>query len=148
MTTDIQKIIDSAKLVSEVRVEGEIDLEMPKSTSFYVGKNFSKSLITITKPNITLDFSDAIVRMNITEPLDTDLNIFFVSSMAKSVEIKNLKLYVYLNIPATARQIVGLYLSKYYVDLRVFRFSSRIPHPILYFAFLYIAIIFFVALQR
>lgn len=117
MTTDIQKIIDSAKLVSEVRVEGEIDLEMPKSTSFYVGKNFSKSLITITKPNITLDFSDAIVRMNITEPLDTDLNIFFVSSMAKSVEIKNLKLYVYLNIPATARQIVGLYNTAYSLKL-------------------------------
>lgn len=117
MTTDIQKIIDSAKLVSEVRVEGEIDLEMPKSTSFYVGKNFSKSLITITKPNITLDLSDAIVRMNITEPLDTDLNIFFVSSMAKSVEIKNLKLYVYLNIPATARQIVGLYNTAYSLKL-------------------------------
>ena len=106
----LQQIIDSAELFSEVRFEGEINLELPKSTSFYVGKNFSKSLVTITKPNITLDFSDAIVRVDIAEPLDTDLNIFFVSSMAKNVEIKNLKLYVYLNIPATARQIVGIYI--------------------------------------
>lgn len=113
----LQQIIDSAKLFSEVRFEGEINLELPKSTSFYVGKNFSKSLVTITKPNITLDFSDAIVRVDIAEPLDTDLNIFFVSSMAKNVEIKNLKLYVYLNIPATARQIVGIYNTAYGLKL-------------------------------
>lgn len=113
----LQQIIDSAKLFSEVRFEGEINLELPKSTSFYVGKNFSKSLVTITKPNITLDFSDAIVRVDIAEPLDTDLNIFFVSSMAKNVEIKNLKLYVYLNIPATARLIVGIYNTAYGLKL-------------------------------
>ena len=113
----LQQIIDSAKLFSEVRFEGEINLELPKSTSFYVGKNFSKSLVNITKPNITLDFSDAIVRVDIAEPLDTDLNIFFVSSMAKNVEIKNLKLYVYLNIPATARQIVGIYNTAYGLKL-------------------------------
>lgn len=113
----LQQIIDSAELFSEVRFEGEINLELPKSTSFYVGKNFSKSLVTITKPNITLDFSDAIVRVDIAEPLDTDLNIFFVSSMAKNVEIKNLKLYVYLNIPATARQIVGIYNTAYGLKL-------------------------------
>ena len=117
MTTDIQQVIDTAKLFSEVRFEGEINLELPKSACFYVGKNFSKSLVTITKPNITLDFSDAIVRVNITEPLDTDLNIFFVSSMAKNVEIKNLKLFVYLNIPVTSRQIVGIYNTAYGLKL-------------------------------
>ena len=117
MTTEIRQIVDSAKLFSEVRFEGEINLELPKSTSFYVGKNFSKSLVTITKPNITLDFSDAIVRVNITDPLDTDLNIFFVSSMAKNVEIKNLKLYVHLNIPTTTRQIVGIYNTAYGLKL-------------------------------
>lgn len=117
MATDIQQVIDSARLFSEIRFEGEINLELPKSTSFYVGKNFSKSLVNITKPNITLDFADAIVRVNITEPLDTDLNIFFVSSMAKNVEIKNLKLYVYLNIPATTRQIVGIYNTAYGLKL-------------------------------
>ena len=67
----IQQMIDSAKLFSEVRFEGELDLELPKSSCFYVGKNFSKSLVTITKPNITLDFSDAVVRTHITDPLDT-----------------------------------------------------------------------------
>lgn len=117
MAIDIQQLIDSAKLFSEVRFAGEINLELPKSACFYVGKNFSKSLVTITKPNITLDFSDAIVRVDIAEPLDTDLNIFFVSSMAKNVEIKNLKLYVYLNIPATARQIVGIYNTAYGLKL-------------------------------
>ena len=117
MAIDIQQLIDSAKLFSEVRFAGEINLELPKSACFYVGKNFSKSLVTITKPNITLDFSDAIVRVDIAEPLDTDLNIFFVSSMAKNLEIKNLKLYVYLNIPATARQIVGIYNTAYGLKL-------------------------------
>ena len=82
----LQQVIDAAKLFSEVRFEGEINLELSKSTSFYVGKNFTKSLVTITKPNITLDFSNAIVRVNIMDSLDTDLNIFFVSSMAKNVE--------------------------------------------------------------
>ena len=85
---EIQQTIDSAKLFGEVNFEGDINLELPKSTSFYVGKNFSKSLVTISKPNITLDFSDAVVRVNITDPVDADLNIFFVSSMAKNVEIK------------------------------------------------------------
>ena len=113
----IQQMIDSAKLFSEVRFEGELDLELPKSSCFYVGKNFSKSLVTITKPNITLDFSDAVVRTHITDPLDTDLNIFFVSSMAKNVEIKNLKLYVYMNFPATRRQIVGIYNTAYGLKL-------------------------------
>ena len=117
MTTAIQQVIDSATLFSEVRFEGEINLELPKSTSFYVGKNFSKSLLNITKPNLILNFAEAIVRVNITDPLDTDLNIFFVSSMAKNVEIKNLKLYVYLNIPATTRQIVGIYNTAYGLKL-------------------------------
>lgn len=113
----IQQMIDSAKLFSEVKFEGEIDLELPKGASFYVGKSFSKSLVTITKPNIALDFSDAIVRVHIADPLDTDLNIFFVSSMAKNVEIRNLKLYVYMNFPATSRQIVGLYNTAYGLKL-------------------------------
>ena len=117
MTADIQQLIDSEKLFSEVRFEDEINLELPKSASFYVGKNFSKSLINITKPNITLNFADSIVRVHITDPLDTDLNIFFVSSMAKNVEIKNLKLHVYLNIPATIRQIVGIYNTAYGLKL-------------------------------
>ncbi len=114
---EIQQTIDSAKLFGEVNFEGDINLELPKSTSFYVGKNFSKSLVTISKPNITLDFSDAVVRVNITDPVDADLNIFFVSSMAKNVEIKNLKLCVYLNIPVTARQIVGIYNTAYGLKL-------------------------------
>lgn len=114
---EIQQTIDSAKLFGEVNFEGDINLELPKSTSFYVGKNFSKSLVTISKPNITLDFSDAVVRVNITDPLDADLNLFFVSSMAKNVEIKNLKLCVYLNIPITARQIVGIYNTAYGLKL-------------------------------
>ena len=114
---EIQQVIDSARLFREVRFEGEINLELPKSTSFYVGKNFSKSLVAITKPNITLDFTDAIVRVNLTDPLDTNLNIFFVSSMAKNVEIKNLKLHVYLNIPVTSRQIVGIYNTAYGLKL-------------------------------
>ena len=114
---EIQQTIDSAKLFGEVNFEGDINLGLPKSTSFYVGKNFSKSLVTISKPNITLDFSDAVVRVNITDPLDADLNIFFVSSMAKNVEIKNLKLCVYLNIPVTARQIVGIYNTAYGLKL-------------------------------
>lgn len=115
--TDIHQLIDSAKIFSEVRFEGEINLGLPKSTSFYVGKNFSKSLVTITKPNITLDFADAIVRVNIMDPMDTDLNIFFISSMAKNVEIKNLKLFVYLSIPVTNRQIVGIYNTAYGLKL-------------------------------
>lgn len=114
---EIQQTIDSAKLFGEVNFEGDINLELPKSTSFYVGKNFSKSLVTISKPNITLDFSGAVVRVNITDPLDADLNIFFVSSMAKNVEIKNLKLCVYLNIHVTARQIVGIYNTAYGLKL-------------------------------
>lgn len=114
---EIQQVIDSARLFREVRFEGEINLELPKSTSFYVGKNFSKSLVAITKPNITLDFTDAIVRVHLTDPLDTNLNIFFVSSMAKNVEIKNLKLHVYLNIPVTSRQIVGIYNTAYGLKL-------------------------------
>ena len=114
---EIQQTIDSAKLFGEVNFEGDINLELPKSTSFYVGKNFSKSLVTISKPNITLDFSDAVVRVNITDPVDADLNIFFVSSMAKNVEIKNLKLCVYLNIPVPARQIVGIYNTAYGLKL-------------------------------
>ena len=106
---EIQQLIDTAKPFSHVGFEGEINLELPKSASFYVGKNFSKNLVMITKPNITMDFSNAIVRVNITDSLDSDLNIFFISSMAKNVEIKNLKLYVYLNIPVTIRKIVGIY---------------------------------------
>lgn len=113
----IQQMIDEARLFSVVKFENEINLDLPKSSFFYVGKKFSKSLVTITKPNIVLDFSNAIVRVYITDPLDTDLNIFFVSSMAKNVEIKNLKLYVYLNIPATARQIVGIYNTAYGLKL-------------------------------
>lgn len=68
----IQQMLDTAKLFGEIKFEGEINLELPKSTSFYVGKNFSKSLVNITKPNITLDFSEAIVRVQLTDPLDTD----------------------------------------------------------------------------
>ena len=117
METSLQQMIDTAKLFGEIRLDGEINLELPKSTYFYVGKNFSKSLITITKPNISLDFANAPVRINITDALDTDLNIFFVSSMAKNVQIKNLKMFVYLNIPVNNRQIVGIYNTAYGLKL-------------------------------
>lgn len=113
----LQKVIDSAEIFSEVKLDGEINLEMPQSTCFYVGKNFSKSLITITKPNISLDFANSAVRIDIMNPLDTDLNIFFVSSMAKNVQIKNLKMFVYLNSPESSRQVVGIYNTAYGLKL-------------------------------
>lgn len=117
MEEQIQKIIDEAKLFSEIKLKGEINLELPKNTSFYVGKNFSKNLITITKPHVLLNFADAIIRVNITDPLDTDLNIIFISSMAKNVEIKNLKIFVYINCPVNSRQIVGIYNTAFGLKL-------------------------------
>lgn len=113
----LQQVIDSAELFREVKLDGEINLEIPQSTCFYVGKNFSKSLITITKPNISLDFANSAVRIDIMNPLDTDLNIFFVSSMAKNVQIKNLKMFVYLNSPESSRQVVGIYNTAYGLKL-------------------------------
>ena len=117
MNKNLQKEIDKAKIFSEVKLAGEIDLELPKSASFYVGNNFSKSLVTVTKQNITLDFSEAIVRARVTDSLDTDLNIFFVSSMAKNVEIKHLKMFIYLESAVTGRQIVGIYNTSYGLKL-------------------------------
>ena len=117
MEVQLQKIINSTKMFNEMKIDGEIELQLPQSTCFYVGKNFSKNIVTITKPNISLDFANAPVRVNITEVPDTDVNIFFVSSMAKNVQIKNLKMFVYLNYPANISKVVGIYNTAYGVKL-------------------------------
>lgn len=108
MENVIQQMVDEAGIFSESKAEGEIVLSLPKSNSLYVGKNFSRGLVTIAKPNITLDFSNAVVRVDLDQPLDADINIFLVSGMAREVEIKNLKLYVYYRGPGCSRRIVGI----------------------------------------
>ena len=117
MEAQLQKIVDSAKMFGETKLEGEFELELPQSTCFYVGKSFSQSMVTIKKPNISLDFASALVRVNITEAPNTDINIFFVSSMAKNVQIKNLKMLVYLNYPINLHKVVGIYNTAYGVKL-------------------------------
>lgn len=84
MERQLQQMIDTAKLFSEVKLAGEINLELPKSTCFYIRKNFSES------------------------------------RMAKNVEIKNLKLFVYINNPVNNRQVVGLYNTAYGLKFNMF----------------------------
>ena len=42
MEVQLQKIINSTKMFNEMKIDGEIELQLPQSTCFYVGKNFSR----------------------------------------------------------------------------------------------------------
>lgn len=117
MEQTLQEKINSAGMYETVRLKGEIRLGVSESKCFYVGKSFAKSLIEITKPNLILDGSDAVVRLELEEEPGTDLNVFFVSSMAKNVQMNNLNLQIHLNFPGTVRQIVGIYNTAYGLKL-------------------------------
>lgn len=117
MEQELQEKINAVGMYETVRLKGEIRLEGTENRCFYVGKSFAKSLIEITKPNIILDGSDAVVRLELTEEPGTDLNVFFVSSLAKNVQINNLNLQVYLNFPGSVRQIVGIYNTAFGLKL-------------------------------
>ena len=99
MNKELQKLLDNSNVFSELKLHGEIVLNLPQSKNYYVGKSFSKNLLTLSKPNIVIDGTDAVIRVDIDEIPDANLNIFLISGMASNIEIKNLRMYVYVNCP-------------------------------------------------
>lgn len=117
MENQLQSLIDGAKAFGVVRPTGEFRLELPKSANFFVGRNFAQNVIRIDKPELVLDFTDAVLRLDVEEPLGSDINVIFLAGMAKHVRIINLKLYVYCKCPATVRKITGIYNTAFGVKL-------------------------------
>ena len=117
MNKELQKLLDNSNVFSELKLHGEIVLNLPQSKNYYVGKSFSKNLLTLSKPNIVIDGTDAVIRVDIDEIPDANLNIFLISGMASNIEIKNLRMYVYVNCPENAHQITGIFNMAYGVRL-------------------------------
>jgi predicted transposase YbfD/YdcC len=57
-------------------------------SSFIVGKNYSKNIVTVKKPNITIDGSGAKIIFETDEEINTDTNLFFIANTAKNVVLK------------------------------------------------------------
>ena len=91
MNEAIKRLIEETPSYGEVKLNGEIRLKVPEKSSFVMGKSFSQSLISVTKPEVTIDGANCAVFLEIDTPIITDLNVIYISSAAKNTVIKNKK---------------------------------------------------------
>ena len=117
MNEAIKRLIEETPSYGEVKLNGEIRLKVPEKSSFVMGKSFSQSLISVTKPEVTIDGANCAVFLEIDTPIITDLNVIYISSAAKNTVIKNLKIFVHSKVPESVRRIVGIYNLAYGVKI-------------------------------
>jgi regulator of extracellular matrix RemA (YlzA/DUF370 family) len=126
----LESLINSANEFDEIKLEGEIRLSLSKSNTFVVGKNYSKNIVTITKPNITIDGSGAKIIFEAEENIDTDVNVFFLTGTAKNVQLKNINIECILKAKPTGRQVSAICNTAYGLKVNNSRITMRSDNQI------------------
>ncbi len=108
MENALQNQLDNVKSFSEFKPKDEFNINLDFDGKIYLGNNYYYNLINVWQPDVILNFANAPVRVDITNPVKNDVNIFYISHKAKNVVIENLKLYVYLNCPINFNKITAI----------------------------------------
>lgn len=102
MKKNLEERLNDESAPRLVRLNGKIRLDFEKSKGFAVGRNAIKGLIPITRPNITIDGSNAVLEVHIKDCLDSDTALFHLKPSAENVSFCNLTLSVILENPTAS----------------------------------------------
>ena len=97
----LEELIAGAEEYGVVQLRGDYRLQIGQSLHFVVGKSYAKNLVTVTRPNVTVDGSGSRIVLETGERIDSDLNLFCLSKSAHHVTLRNLTIQVLLDSPAS-----------------------------------------------
>lgn len=113
MTKELEQRINDENGALEVRLHGRYEWEEGSGNSFCIGKSFVKGAISIKRPNVIIDGSDAEIIVNITDTAG-DWSLFFVQPKAWNVVLKNLKIRINAKIiEHCTRMLCAVYNTAY-----------------------------------
>ncbi len=118
METELEKLINSAESPKEIKLAGTIRLDVSKSQSFTIGRNFVKGIVAVMKPNIVIDGSNGEIEAEIEDCTNSDWALFFVHPSARDVTLKNLTIRVRVNnTQHTTRLFAAIYNTAFGLKL-------------------------------
>lgn len=125
MQTELEKTINADGGGNEVKLHGKIKLGVDKSGSFTVGKLCVKGIITVTRPGVVIDGSDAEIEVDINDCTTSDWSLFFIHPAARNVRFRNLSVKVRINNPVhSARIFAVIYNTSYGLSIEGCRIEA------------------------
>lgn len=108
MQKEIEQQINDVTGGNEVKLHGKIKLTVDKSGSFTVGRLCVKGIITVMRPGVIIDGSDAEIEVQVGDCTTSDWSLFFIHPQARNVRFRNLNVRVRIENPAHSTRMFAL----------------------------------------
>ena len=115
---ELQKQINDVEGPLEIKPEGEIRLRPQTENKTYIGRQYVKGYICIEKSGITINGSNAHIRVDIDNCTNGDHCLFYISPKARNIKISDLNLEIYINNPRnSSRFFAAIYNTAFGLQL-------------------------------
>lgn len=119
MENELENQINCQSEKRAIHLSGAIKLNKDKGRSFLVGKNCVKGIISVTRPDIVIDGSDAEIEVDVEDCTENDWSLFYFKQSARNVILKNVNIFVHIKNPVhTTRMFSAIYNTAYGLKLQ------------------------------
>ena len=113
MQKEIERLINESS-TRKIELSGKLKFTVDKSNSFTVGRLCVKGIVTVTRPNIIIDGSNALIDVDINDCTTSDWSLFFIHPTAYNVEFRNLNIRVHIQNPTHSTRMFSLIYNTSY----------------------------------
>ena len=113
MQKEIERLINEST-DRKIELKGNLTFTVDKSNSFTVGRLCVKGIVTVTRPNVIIDGSNAQIDVNINDCTSSDWSLFFVHPTAYNVQFRNLDIRVHIRNRTHSTRMFSLIYSTSY----------------------------------
>ena len=96
MVKELEEKINNINGPTEIKLSGMMEVDYRCGINFFIGKNFAKGIINITRPNVVIDGTGAELKVNVEDAINEDWSLFFIKASATNVQLKNLTVRIFL----------------------------------------------------
>lgn len=114
MQKEIERLINDKASPDELRLSGNIVIDVNRDGSITMGHTCVKGVINIMRPNIVIDGSNAKIEVNVNDCTTSDWSLFFIHPVARNVQFKNMNVRVKIDNDANSSRTFSLIYNTAY----------------------------------
>ena len=114
MQREIERRINDKSDGREVKLSGKLSFTVEENSSFTVGRQCVKGIISVMRPDVVIDGSDAEIEVFVKDSTSSDWSLFFVRPSARNVRFRNLKVRVHITNPEHSSRMFSLIYNTSY----------------------------------
>lgn len=113
MQKEIERLINEST-DRKIELEGKLSFTVDKSNTFTVGRLCVKGIMTVMRPNVIIDGSNAQIDVHISDCTTSDWSLFFIHPIAYNVQFRNLDIRVHIQNPTQSTRLFALVYNTSY----------------------------------